>query len=118
MTKIAKVVRELREEAGLSPTDLHKRSGLSLAYISKLEDGQYDELALRLKTAKALSTGLGLTLRHFFERIGFMEEDQKRPSLYLLKTALRSEGGLSERQADDVLKYVDFIKNTPRDSKV
>ncbi len=118
MSKIAKIVRELREEAGLSPTDLHKKSGLSLAYISKLEDGQYDELALRLKTAKALSTGLGLTLRHFFERIGLMEGEQQRPSLYLLKTALRSEGGLSEQQAAEVLKYVDFIKNSPRNSEV
>ncbi|MFH1286787.1 MAG: helix-turn-helix transcriptional regulator [Candidatus Magasanikbacteria bacterium] len=118
MSNIAKIVRQLREEAGLTPTDLHKRSGLSLAYISKLEDGQYDELALRLKTAKSLATGLGLTLRHFFERIGVIDGDINSPSLYLLKTALRSEGGLSERQADDVLKYVDFIKNTPRDSKV
>ncbi|MBT4153374.1 MAG: helix-turn-helix transcriptional regulator [Candidatus Magasanikbacteria bacterium] len=118
MSKIAKIIKQLREEAGLSATDLHRRSGLSLAYISKLEDGQYDELALRLKTAKSLSTGLGLTLRHFFERIGVIEGNDNSPSLYLLKTALRSDGGLSVEQADNVLKYVDFIKSAPRDSKV
>ncbi len=118
MKNIAKVIRQLREEAGISPTELHKRSGLSLAYISKLEDGQYDELALRLKTAKSLALGLGLSLRHFFECIGFIDSDESRPSLYLLKTALRSDGRLSEQQADDVLRYVEFIKNPPRGGKV
>lgn len=118
MSNIAKIVRQLREEAGLTPTDLHKSSGLSLAYISKLEDGQYDELALRLKTARSLANGLGLTLRNFFERIGIIDGKENSPSLYLLKTALRSDGGLSEQQAKDVLRYVEFIKNPPRDSKI
>lgn len=116
MGNIGKIVKELREEAGITPTELHKRSGLSLAYISKLEDEQYQEMALKLKTAKSLATGLGLSLRHFFERTGFLGGDESQPSFNLLKTALRGEGGLSERQADDVMRYVEFIKNPPRNS--
>lgn len=118
MRTLAAIIQELREEADLSLSELHRRSGLSLAYISKLESGQYDKLALKLKTAKALATGLGISLRQFFERIGVMEgaHQKQLPSTYLLKTALRSKGGLSNKQAEDVLKYVDFIKNSRRDS--
>jgi transcriptional regulator with XRE-family HTH domain len=117
MSNIGKKIREMRDEAGLSATELHRSSGLSLAYISRLEDGAYDDLALKLKTAKALANGLGITLRSFFERIGLLDGEQNRPSVHLLKAALRSEGGLSREQADNVLKYVEFIKDSSRNSK-
>jgi transcriptional regulator with XRE-family HTH domain len=118
MSNIAKNVRQLRLEAELTLTELHKRSGLSLAYISKLEDGQYDKLAIRLKTAKSLAEGLGITLSYFFERIGFIQNDDNSPSLSLLKSALRINGELSDKQADNVMNYVEFIKNSSRDGSV
>lgn len=104
---IAKSMRKLREEAGLTATQLSNRSGLSLAYISKLEGGEYKSLSLA--SCKALAEGLGFALRDFLEKVGFLDNKSDSPSFQLLTHALRKSGYTTE-QADTVVKYAEFIK--------
>lgn len=108
MENIARIVKELREMAGLSPTELASKSGLSPAYISKLESGEYKSISL--KTSKSLAEGLSLTLRDFLTALGMLE-DKERPSLHMINHALRSNGYDSE-QVTQIIKYAEFIKKT------
>ncbi|HRH33312.1 MAG TPA: helix-turn-helix domain-containing protein [bacterium] len=112
MASIPEKIKELREEAGMTLTQLAERSGLSLAYISKLESGGYQDLSLT--SSKSLSKGLGLTLKDFLQRMGFLDNNRERPSLKLLAEALRSNG-YSNELAEKVISYARFIKEHPGD---
>lgn len=104
---IAKRMKTLRENAGLTATQLAERSSLSLAYISKLEGGEYKSLSLT--SCKSLADGLGLALRDFLESVGFLDNTPDSPSYKLLTHALRKSGYTTEQTAT-VVKYAEFIK--------
>lgn len=105
-------VRRLREKFGISLSKLAEQSGLSLAYVSKLEDGQYQSPSL--KTCRALAVGFGMTLRDFLEKIGMLDNSHNTNGPQLIGSALRSDG-YNEEQVRMILAYADYIKtNTKR----
>lgn len=106
MNNISDKIKKLRKQSGFSPSELADRSGLSSAYISKLENGQYKSLSL--KTSKLLAEGLGMTLREFLEKMDFLE-DKTKPSLKMLNQALRDKG-YTEKQIEAILDYAEYIK--------
>ncbi len=107
MSDIAQKIKKLREEAGLTLTELARQAELSLAYISKLENGEYQDLSLT--SSKSLAKGLGLSLKSFLDRMGFLDNNHERPSLQLLAQALRTNG-YSNKQAEAVIEYARYIK--------
>ena len=108
MKNLSQTIKKLRETAGLSATELANRSGLSLAFISKLEGGEYN--ALSLKSCKNLADGLGLTLKDFLESTGYLEERSKTPTFELISKALRSDG-YTDNQALEIVRYAKFLKS-------
>ena len=55
MNPLAKRIKDLRARRGMTQTSLAKRSGLTLAYIGRLEIGRYDpQLSTLRQLAKAL----------------------------------------------------------------
>lgn len=115
---LATSVKRLRMKSGISLSKLAERSGLSLAYISKLESGKYQTLTLT--TSRAIAVGLGLTLRDFLEKIGFLEKQDKynplrqHSGLQLIASALRSHG-YTDQQARDIVDYAKFLKSRTKD---
>lgn len=105
---IGSVVKKLREEAGFSIRGLAQESGLSPAYVSKLEDGLYKSLSL--KSSKALSKGLGLSLGDFLNFIGYLKADEKRPSHLIIKNAFRSDG-FTNADVNEIMEYARYIRN-------
>lgn len=110
MNDIARKIRSLREAAGLSLSQLADKAGLSLAYISKLESGVYKTFSLL--SSRSLADGLGISLKDFLEQMGFLDNNQERPSFELLTHALR-RNGYTREQADKVVEYAEYIKSTP-----
>lgn len=108
MKNLKITIRKLRKQAGLSSTELAKKSGLSLAYISKLEKGIYQ--ALSLKTCKQLAHGLGLSLKDFLEKLGYLDENKKSPGSQIINQAFRSKG-YTVSQVEQIINYAKFIKN-------
>ncbi len=107
MENLAQKIKKIRKEADLSMADLSKRTGLSEAYLSKLEKGEYKSLSLR--TCKTLADGLSLSLREFLEKVGFLELSKSRPSFQMISQAFRSQG-YSVDEAERVMDYAKFIK--------
>lgn len=107
MTNLSKKIKEMREEAEMSPSQLAEKSGLSSAYISKLEDGSYKSLTLR--SSKALADGLSLTLKDFLERLGLLTNNERPSFQILISQALRGNG-YTDKQAEEVLRYAEILK--------
>lgn len=112
MNQLYKQIAKMREEAELSPAELAERSGLSQAYISKLEDGEYKSLSLN--TCKSLAEGFGLTLKVFLEEVGFLSNrDKERPSFQMISNALRSNG-YTPKEVEEIVKYARYVKQQPK----
>lgn len=105
-SQIADFIANQRKEAGLTSKELAERSGLSPAYISRVENGEYKSLTL--PTAKALADGLGLSLRVFLQGVGLLNNEE-RPSYKLITQSLRHMG-YSDAQAEDVIRYARYVK--------
>lgn len=99
-------ISKKRTEAGLTPSELSERSGLSPAYISRVENGDYASPSLT--TIKALAEGLGLSVRVFLEEAGLLNNEE-RPSYKLISQSLRHMG-YSDTQAEDVIRYARYVK--------
>lgn len=109
MKNIGDKIKEMRDKFGLSPALLAKTSNLDASYISKLENGLYNSLSL--KVSKSLAKGFGLTLKDFMDELGlFEEENTSRPSYDLITSALRRNGYTNE-QAKQIIEYARFIKH-------
>jgi transcriptional regulator with XRE-family HTH domain len=103
---IAQKIKELREHFKLSQSEFARRTGLSLAYIMKLEEGVYQSLSL--KSCKALADGFEMTLREFLDALGIINSDN-RPSLQIIKHAFRNNGYTND-QIQEILRYAEFLK--------
>jgi transcriptional regulator with XRE-family HTH domain len=106
LTNLAHLIASKRKEAGLTSKQLAERSGLSPAYISRLEKGDYPSPSL--PSIKALADGLGLTLQAFLQEAGLLN-NAERPSYKLITQSLRHMG-YSDEQAEDVVRYARYVK--------
>ena len=111
MNNIAKEIQVLRRQFGLSPSELAEQSGLSPAYISKLEDGKYQSLSLT--TCKALARGFGINLRDFLESIHFLDNNKNRPSKDLIGDSFRIKG-YTEDEIIKIKEYAELLKRASR----
>ena len=86
---------------------LAERSGLSAAYISRLEKGEYPSPSL--PSIKALADGLGLSLQAFLQEAGLIS-NAERPSYKLITQSLRHMG-YSDNEAEDVVRYARYVRD-------
>ncbi len=107
MKNLSKIIKELREQAGLNSKELAEKSNLSPAYISKLEAGTYDTISL--KTSKQLSNGLGLTLKAFLESLGLINKDEQLGENAILNH-FRSDG-YTKQEAEEIMQYAEYVKH-------
>ena len=91
----------------MTAKELAERSGLSTAYISRLEKGEYPSPSL--PSIKALADGLGLTLQAFLQEAGLLN-NAERPSYKLITQSLRHMG-YSDEQSEDVVRYARYVKS-------
>jgi transcriptional regulator with XRE-family HTH domain len=106
-TNFAIFVAKKRQEAGLTSKELADRSGLSPAYISRIEKGDYSSPSI--PTVKALAEGLGLSLLAFLQGAGLLNNEE-RPGYKLISQSLRHMG-YSDTQAEDVIRYARYVKD-------
>jgi len=107
MKPLAETIKQMRERADLSQNQLAQRAELSLAYISKLEDGKY--ASMTIKTCKALSKGFGMTIQELLEELEIIASNRQRPSFQMVSQALRNSG-YSAKEIDKVVDYAKYIK--------
>jgi transcriptional regulator with XRE-family HTH domain len=67
-TTLGRRVRELREAAGISVTDLCKRAGVARQTLIGLELGYEDQAMPRLRTLTAIAKALGKDLPELMSR--------------------------------------------------
>jgi transcriptional regulator with XRE-family HTH domain len=63
---IGALIRELRQEAGMSQEEFADRCGLHRTYIGSVERG---EKAITIETAQRIVKALGVTLSQFFRKL-------------------------------------------------
>lgn len=73
-TRFGKVVRALRNEAGMSQVVFAERCGFYQTYLSRIETGQANP---SLNAIEVISNSLGITVFELFERISTYSH--KRP---------------------------------------
>jgi transcriptional regulator with XRE-family HTH domain len=105
--KLARLLKELRENAGLSQNALATRAGVSAAFINKLEDGAYSTLSV--DKTRDLAKGLGMSFRDFLEAVGLLDESATPNADAALASALRKRK-MNEEQVQKVVSYADFIQ--------
>lgn len=70
MEELSVTIKRLRENRGIRQSELAKRSGLTRAYISKIESGEKKNLSL--ESAGNISKGLSMSRLEFLKEIGYL----------------------------------------------
>ncbi|MBX6391274.1 MAG: helix-turn-helix transcriptional regulator, partial [Frankia sp.] len=73
---------QLRRRRGLTQEELSERSGVSVAVINKLEQGQRE--SVRVATLHALARGLDIRTAELFEGAAYMDDSEERGRAALL----------------------------------
>ncbi|MFH1319799.1 MAG: helix-turn-helix transcriptional regulator [Bacteroidota bacterium] len=110
--KLNHVIKNLREEGGLTQEELARKAQLSKGYISRLEAGDYTE-GPSIKTLQMIAEGLSLPLEDILNKAGITKEDYtKNPSLELGSGAfLRAKTDLTEEQVKKLRQFIIKLKN-------
>lgn len=101
---IAKKLKVLRTKSGLSQRSLAEKAGVSAAFVSKIESGEYSTLSI--DTSHQLAKGLGMTFKDFLEAVGFLQDESTANTDLALSSALRSRN-LSDEQVDRIVSFVE-----------
>ncbi|MFA5129340.1 MAG: helix-turn-helix domain-containing protein [Patescibacteria group bacterium] len=75
MQAIPQKIRELRQKANLTQNALAERSGVSPAFVYKLEAGEYETLSI--ETCRQLAKGFGMGLQSFLSAVGLFDEEDR-----------------------------------------
>lgn len=109
---IGETIKKLREQADLTQTQFAEKAGVSLPYISQLEDGRYKSISL--KTSRGLADGLGLSLRDFLNKMGFLENNDST-SFQMIPQMFRSKG-FSNEQVEEIMRFADYLKTKTKET--
>ncbi|MGM0258248.1 helix-turn-helix domain-containing protein [Enterococcus sp. AZ102] len=94
-------LKALRESRGYGVNQLSLKSGVSSSQISRFERGERKDPTL--ETLKKLSRALGVSISYF--------EDPKDSENNTIDTiAAHIDDDVTEEQMDDILNYIEFIK--------
>jgi transcriptional regulator with XRE-family HTH domain len=106
-------IKQKRERLGWSQRKLADRAGVSHAYVSHLEDGQYARP--RIEKIKLVLGALGLTVEETREAVGRVNEaseeyvaDGLDPELARIQVNLRTLSEWNEEVLREVGEYVQF----------
>lgn len=105
---LADLIREYRDEHGLSLRDFAERCGLSHAYIDKLERAADPRtgkpVAPTIETLRLLARGMGMTLEGLMAKVGYIpDEPENDPNISAIFRGVRE---LTPEVRQDVLDFV------------
>lgn len=94
-------LKKLRESRGYGVNQLSLKAGVSSSQISRFEKGERKDPTL--ETVKKLSKALGVSISYFEEEVN---SDNKN----IETIAAHIDDDVTEEQMDDILNYIEFIK--------
>ena len=103
INRVSKRVFDKRNQLGYSLRSFSKKTGVSIALISAIENGQRFP---SLKTLEVIATGLNMTLSDMLA----VKIEGSRDKKKVLLSAL-SEYGISRANCDILLELADFLKS-------
>lgn len=105
--KLARQLRELRENAGFSQNALATRADVSAAFINKLEAGEYSTLSI--DKSRNIAKALNMTFHDFLEAMGMLEDSNTPNADLALASALRKRK-FTDSQVQKVVSFVEFVE--------
>lgn len=106
--KLHEVIRDLRDEKGLTQEKLASDSDLTRGYISRLEQGAYPDDSPSIRTLRKIADGLNEPLEFILSKAGITQDD------YILsaepQTFFRARYNLNEHQTQAVEAFIKTLK--------
>lgn len=106
--KLYEVIRDLRDEKGLTQEKLASDSDLTRGYISRLEQGTYPDESPSIRTLRKLADGLGESLELILSRAGITQADYIQSATP--RTFFRARYNLNEHQTQAVEAFIKTLK--------
>ena len=103
--KLGAILRHRREEAGIGPVELTKRSGVSRSYLAYLEQGKFAEVGLD-KFSRIIKA-LGLSADQVLQDAGYLPKTDR--TLPEPNTYLRERYGLPPKAQEQAVAFLDFL---------
>jgi len=103
--RLGALLRSKREEAGVGPVELTKRSGVNRSYLAYLEQGRFSEVGL--DKFSRIVTALGLSADQVLQEAGYLPRaDWTLPDA---KTYLRERYGLPQKAQEQAMAFLEFL---------
>ena len=107
--KLHNVIKNLREDKGLTQEKLALNAKLTRGYISRLEKGTYADDSPSIKTLKKIADGLKEPLELILAQAGITQDDYIKSAS--MPTFLRAKYNLNEQQILSVESFIEHVKN-------
>jgi len=103
--RLGALLRRKREEAGMGPVELARKSKVSRSYLNYLEQGRFAEVGLD-KFSRIIQA-LGLSADQVLQEAGYLplsDWTMPEPRIYL-----RERLGLPRQAQDQAIAYLEFL---------
>ncbi|MEK7578965.1 MAG: helix-turn-helix transcriptional regulator [Patescibacteria group bacterium] len=107
--KLHTVIKDLREQKGLTQEKLAENAQLTRGYISRLEQGAYPDESPSIKTLRKIAEGLEEPLEIILSKAGITQDDYMQSAT--AQTFFRAAYNLNEHQTQAVEAYITTLKN-------
>lgn len=106
--KLQYVIKNLREEKGLTQEKLAEQAQLTRGYISRLEQGAYPDESPSIKTLRKIADGLKEPLEIILSKAGITQDDYMQSATS--QTFFRTKYNLSEKETQAVEAFIKALK--------
>lgn len=106
--KLSQIVKHYRNNLSLTLDQVSRQSGLSKAFISRIEKGDFDEKNLSLDSIIRLANGFGIKVKEILDQLKVIEQEEPAS----LKVYLRKKYEISDER--DAKLIEDLINNIKR----
>lgn len=109
MVKIGNFIKKHRLKLQFTLDILANKTGLSQGFLSRIENGEYDNMGLSLDTIIKLANGLEISTKTLLSGINIIEDGETQ-ALPPLKTYLRQKyGHVNENKLQTIEEIIDSL---------
>lgn len=105
---LKEIVSEFRDNKGFTLDELAERTSLSKSFLSKIENGEFNEKNISLDTLIKLADGFNIKVKEILSLLNVVNEKPVTPSLNVY---LRQKYGMDNKEAVRIIEdLIDHLK--------
>ena len=101
--QLSKIIKQKRDNLSLTINQVSKKAGLSKAFISRIEKGDFNNKNVSLHSIIKLAKGLNIKVKEILDNLNVIEQNEPSPLRIYLRTKYKINNERNIKLIEDLI---------------